>query len=162
MKGEKVYPAMLAVRLGADAYADFVANAERSCGSKEIALRDLVRAFNELCADGTRVVLPLRLVSPAYRIVGDRVVDASPVYPLSGDAEERLVAEINEVEAMADADDARRAQAEAAARPAPAAPPILARAPRQLAKAPASGASRPESGGKKPATTQVGTGRGVA
>lgn len=162
MKGEKVYPAMLAVRLGADAYADFVANAERSCGSKEIALRDLVRAFNELCAGGTRVVLPLRLVSPAYRIVGDRVVDASPVYPIFQDAEERRVAAISEVEAMADADDARRAQAEAVARPAPPEPPEFPHGRARRATAPASGVSRPASATKKPASTQVGTGRGAS
>lgn len=127
--------------------------------------RKAVKAVLEFCADGRIPTGNLRLVSPAYRIVGDRVVDASPVYPIFQDAEERRAAEISEVEAMADADDARRAQAEAVSKPAPAEPPVPPEYPHGRARraiAPASGVSRPASAAKKPAATQVGTGRGAA
>lgn len=104
MAGEKQFPQLLAVKIGAEAYADFIRNAERCGAGKESVVRDLVRAFNDLCRDDVRATLPLRLVSPAYRIIAGHVFDATPrPYPTHGDAEERAVAEasaINDVTAM--------------------------------------------------------------
>ncbi len=124
--------------------------------------RKAVKAVLEMCADGRIPTGNLRVVSPAYRIVNGRVVDASPVYPKIEDgAALRVAEEISEIEALADADDARRAQAaaaqrsprlEAAGSPAPAGP---------RAKARANDALPPGSVGKMPRPTRVDSERGV-
>ena len=74
-KGTK-FGALLATRIDGDSLAEFVANSERIGSTKDIVLRDLVRAFNALCEDGRRPTYPFTVSSPAYRVENGHVVNA--------------------------------------------------------------------------------------
>jgi hypothetical protein len=162
MKGEKKYQALLAVKVTGEAYEALVANAERLGSSKEIVVRDLVRAFNRLCENGVRATFPLRLASPAYRIVGEQVENAPLPYPEINDAAELQVAEVSEPPEFAGSAGARRAVAAMRSRATVNMKSALQASSPQPAKSDAIVTLRKGKAEKTPMQTRVDSGREVS
>jgi hypothetical protein len=67
----------ISTRITAAEKAELIANAGAIGSSKDIVLRQLIRAFNDACREGRKPVFPLRIASPMYRVKQGRVEDAT-------------------------------------------------------------------------------------
>lgn len=67
----------LSTRLVGPDKAALIANAETLGSSKDIVLRELVRAFNSACEGGRRPAFPFTISSPAYKVKGRFIEDDS-------------------------------------------------------------------------------------